>query len=75
MLQTARLTVAHLWISVLLLMYMPIPGSSRNVKGNDVALGFGLESCHTFLQARSNSLNFPSRFVALSDVLTLTRYL
>jgi len=31
------------------------------VKGNYVALGFGSESCQTFLQARSNSLDLPYR--------------
>jgi hypothetical protein len=40
---------------------MPIPGSSSDAKGNYVALGFGLEPCQTFLQARSNGLDLPSR--------------
>jgi hypothetical protein len=40
---------------------MPIPGSSSDAKGNYVALGFGLESCQTFLQARSNGLDLPYR--------------
>jgi hypothetical protein len=40
---------------------MPVPGSCRDVKGNYVALGFGLESCQSFLQARSNSLDLPYR--------------
>jgi hypothetical protein len=40
---------------------MPIPRSSSDAKGNYVALGFGLEPCHTFLQARSNGLDLPYR--------------
>ena len=40
---------------------MPIPESSSDAKGNYVALGFGLESCQTFLQARSNRLDLPYR--------------
>jgi hypothetical protein len=35
--------------------------SSSDAKGNYVALGFGLESCQTFLQARSNGLDLPYR--------------
>ena len=58
---TARLTTVHLLVPVLLLLCMPIPGSSSDVKGNYVALGFGLESCQTFLQARSNGLDLPYR--------------
>ena len=61
MLHTARLTIVHLLVSLLLLMLMPIPGSSSDAKGNYVALGFGLESCQTFLQARSNGLDLPYR--------------
>ena len=55
---TARLTMACLLVPLLSLLCMPIPGSSSDAKGNDVALGFGLESCQTFRQARSNGLNF-----------------
>jgi hypothetical protein len=58
---TAQLTPIYLLVPVLWLLCMPIPGSSRDAKGNDVALGFGLESCQTFLQARSNSLDLPYR--------------
>jgi hypothetical protein len=61
MLHTARLTIVYLLVPILLLMCMPISGSSRDAKGNYVALGFGLESCQTFLQARSNSLDLPYR--------------
>jgi len=61
MLLTTRLTVAYLLVPVLLLLCMPISGSSSDVKGNYVALGFGLESCQTFLQARSNGLALPYR--------------
>ena len=61
MLHTARLTMAHLLVPMLLLICMPIPGSSRDAKGNYVALGFGSEVCQTFLQARSNGLDLPYR--------------
>src|SRR4029453_11203924 len=61
MLPTARLTMAYLLVPVLLLLCMPISGNSSDVKGNYVALGFGLESCQTFLQARSNGLDLPYR--------------
>ena len=61
MLHTARLTMVYLLVPVLAFLCMPIPGSSSDVKGNYVALGFGLESCQTFLQARSNSLDLPYR--------------
>jgi hypothetical protein len=40
---------------------MSIPASSRDAKDNYVALGFGLEPCQTFLQARSNGLDLPYR--------------
>ena len=58
---TTRLTIAYLLMPVLLLLCMPISGSSSDGKGNYVALGFGLESCQTFLQARSNGLDLPYR--------------
>ena len=51
MLQTARRTLTYLLVPVLLLLCMPISGSSSDVKGNYVALGFGLESCQTFLHS------------------------
>jgi hypothetical protein len=58
---TARLTVLYLLVPILLLMLMPVPVGSSDAKGNYVALGFGLESCQTFRQARSNSLDLPYR--------------
>jgi len=58
---TARLTRIHLLVPVLLLLFVLIPESSSDAKGNYVALGFGLESCQTFLQARSNGLDLPYR--------------
>ena len=61
MLQTAQLTMVCLLVAGLLLVCMPIPGSSRDAKDNYVALGFGFESCNTFLQARSNGLDLPYR--------------
>ena len=61
MLHTARLTMIHLLVPIFLLMLMPAPGSSRDAKGNYVALGMGLEACQTFLHARSNGLDLPYR--------------
>jgi hypothetical protein len=61
MLYTTRLTIGYLLVPILLLMLVPVPGSSSDAKGNYVALGFGLESCQTFLQARSNGLDLPYR--------------
>ena len=61
MLHTARLSIGCLLVPILLLLCMPISGSSSDVQGNYVALGFGLESCQTFLQARSNRLDLPYR--------------
>jgi len=57
----ARLTMLYLLVPVLLFLCMSIPGSSSDAKGNYVALGFGLEPCQTFLQARSNHLDLPYR--------------
>jgi hypothetical protein len=45
MLHTARLTMVYLLVPILLLLCMPIPGSSSDAKGNYVAFGMGLESC------------------------------
>src|SRR6266446_4843288 len=61
MLHTARLTLVHLLAPILLIMFMPVPGNSSDAQGNYVALGFGLESCQTFLHARSNGLDLPYR--------------
>ena len=61
MLHTTRLTTVNLMVLVLVLLVMPAPGSSSDAKGNYVALGFGLEPCQTFLQARSNRLDLPYR--------------
>ena len=36
---TARLTIVHLVVPVLSLWAMPIPGSSSDAQGNEVALG------------------------------------
>src|SRR5262245_33209475 len=58
---TARRTIAYPVVPVLVLLGMPIPGSSSDAQGNYVALGFGSEACQTFLQARSNSLDLPYR--------------
>ena len=76
MLHAARLAIASLLVPILLTMFMPVPGSSRDAKGNDVALGFGLESCQTFLHARSNGLDLPYRHWvtgSLTAVTTLTK--
>jgi len=61
MLHRAQLITVHLLVPILLLLCMSTPGSSNDAKGNYVALGFGLESCQTFLQARSNGLDLPYR--------------
>jgi len=61
MLHTARLTTGYLLVPIILIMLMPIPGSISDAKGNYVALGFGLELCQTFLEARSNGLDLPYR--------------
>jgi hypothetical protein len=61
MLPTPRLTILYPVVQILMFLVMPVSVSSSDAKGNDVALGFGLESCQTFLQARSNSLDLPYR--------------
>ena len=53
--------MVYLLVRMLLLICLPLPGSSSDTKGNYVVLGFGLESCNTFLQARSNGLDLPCR--------------
>jgi hypothetical protein len=58
---TTRLTMVHFVVPLLLLVLMPIPVRGSDAKGNDVALGFGLEACQTFLQAWSNGLDLPYR--------------
>ena len=57
----AQLNPINILVPILLLVCMPVPGSSSDAQGNFVALGFGLESCQTFLQARSNNLDLPYR--------------
>ena len=61
MLHIARLTTVHFVVPILVLLVMPLSGSSRDAQGNYMALGMGLESCQTFLQARSNGLDLPYR--------------
>ena len=61
MLHTARLTIVYFLVPILLLMFIPVPVSGSDAQSNDGALGFGLESCQTFLQARSNGLDLPYR--------------
>ena len=53
---TARRTTLHLLVLIFLIVFMPVPGNSSDVKGNYVALGFGLESCSTSVAERSFSL-------------------
>jgi len=36
-------------------------GRGHDAQGNYVTLGFGSETCQTFLQARSNGLDLPYR--------------
>jgi hypothetical protein len=76
MLHPARLTTVYLVVPILLLLVMPAPGSSRDAQGKYVTLGMGLESCQTFLQARSNGLDLPYRHWLtgyLTAVNTLTK--
>ena len=61
MLHTAGLTIVSLVVPSLLPMLLSMPVRGSDAKGNYVALGFGLESCQTFLQARSNGLDLPYR--------------
>ncbi len=61
MLHTAQRNTRMLWVVMLLLFCVPLAGRGSDAKGNYVALGFGSESCQTFLQARSNSLDLPYR--------------
>jgi hypothetical protein len=61
MLHTARPTTVYLLVPTLFLLSMAMPVRRSDAKGNDVALGFGLESCQTFLHARSNGLDLPYR--------------
>ena len=61
MLPMAQCTLRRLWWLILLLCFMPVAGQGRDAQGNYVALGFGLEACQTFLQARSNGLDMPYR--------------
>jgi hypothetical protein len=61
MLHTARLSIIYLLVPVLLLFFIPVSGSSSDAKGNYVALGFGLESCNTFVQASAHGLDITYR--------------
>jgi hypothetical protein len=72
---TARLTMVSLVVPVLVLLYRSTPGNRSDAKGNYVALGFGLESCQTFLHARSHRLDLPCRLVVLEDILSPAQYL
>ena len=57
----AQLNPINILVPILLLVCMPVPVRSSDAQGNFVALGFGLESYQTFLQARSNNLDLPYR--------------
>ena len=59
--QTARRTMVGLLVPILVLVLTPMPARGSDTKGNYVALGLGLESCQTFMQARSNHLDLPYR--------------
>ena len=61
MLHTVQRTTRLLWVVMLLLFCVPLAGRGSDTKGNDVALGFGSESCQTFLHARSNGVDLPYR--------------
>jgi hypothetical protein len=61
MLNTARRTIVYILVPMLVLLFMPVPGSSSDAKGNYVALGFGLESCGAFIQASAHGLDITYR--------------
>src|SRR5262245_47149130 len=76
MLHTSRLTRVYLLVPTLFLLSMAMPVRGSDAKGNYVALGFGLEACQTFLEARSNGLDLPYRHWLtgyLTAVNTLTQ--
>src|SRR5262249_57910323 len=58
---TPQRTTCLLWWLMVLLCCVPMAGRGSDAKGNYVTLGFGLEPCQTFLQARSNGLDLPYR--------------
>ena len=58
---TAQHTICLLWWCTLLLCLVPMVGRGSDAQGNYVTLGFGGESCQTFLQARSNGLDMAYR--------------
>jgi len=58
---TAQRTTRLLWWLILLLFFVPMAGRGNDAQGNYVTLGFGSETCQTFLQARSNGLDLPYR--------------
>ena len=61
MLPTAQRTTRLLWWPLLLLCFVPMAGRGNDAQGNYVTLGFGSETCQTFLQARSNGLDMAYR--------------
>ena len=60
-LRTAQGKTLVLWLLMLPLFFVPFAGICSDTKGNYVALGFGSETCQTFLQARSNGPDLPYR--------------
>jgi hypothetical protein len=72
---TAQRTTRLLWRLLLLSCFVPVAGRGSDAQGNYVVLGFGSETCQTFLQARSNGLDMPYRHWVtgyLTAVNTLT---
>jgi hypothetical protein len=61
LLHTTQRTLRLLWWLLLFPCFVPLAGRGSDAKGNYVTLGFGGESCQTFLQARSNGLDLPYR--------------
>src|SRR6266481_2733567 len=59
--KTAQRKTLLFWLLMLPLFFVPLAGLCSDAKSNYVALGFGSESCTTWLQARSNGLDLPYR--------------
>ena len=57
----AQRTTRVFWWLMLLPFFVPMAGRGNDAQGNYVTLGFGSETCQTFLHARSNGLDLPYR--------------
>ena len=61
MLKTAQCLPCMFWWLLLLLFSIPLAGRASDARGNYVVLGFGGETCQTYLQAQSEGLDLPYR--------------